>query len=111
MPMRVGFRQHRLKGLQEELDRITAALPQLGVTRAILLNPLDLDMVQPDTHLKFALEFDVDWPFVRRMDFFYSHLLPRLGVDFLVYTPNEFLLIESGESSLSKEIRRGRVVL
>ena len=109
--MRVGFRQHRQQALQEEMDRIAATLPQLGVTRAILLNSLDPDSVQPDTYLKLALVFDVDWPFVRRMDFFYSHLLPRLGVDFLVYTPHEFRLIESGDSSLSRAIKRGRAVL
>ena len=39
MPMRVGFVQYRMKLLQEELDKIIAMLPQLGVRRAILLNP------------------------------------------------------------------------
>ena len=111
MPMRVGFRQHRQQALEEERDRIVKILPQLGVQRAILLNPLELDAVEPDTCLKLALVFDVDWPFVRRMDFFYSHLLPRIGVEFFVYTPHEFDEIDSGDSPLSRAIQRGQVLL
>ena len=40
MPMRVGFVQHRMRLLQEELEKIIGMLPQLGVKKAILLNPL-----------------------------------------------------------------------
>ena len=65
MPMRVGFVQYRMKLLQEELEKIIAMLPQLGVRRAILLNPLYPGTVEPDTSLKLVMIMDDDRPFVR----------------------------------------------
>ena len=62
MPMRVGFVQYRMKLLQEELDKIIAMLPQLGVRRAILLNPLYPGTVEPDSSLKLVMVMDDDRP-------------------------------------------------
>ena len=110
MPMRVGFVQYRMKLLQEELDKIVAMLPQLGVRRAILLNPLYPGTVEPDTPLKLVMIMEDDRPFVRRPDFFYSHLSPSVAVDFYPYTPEEFDELGETDSSLSKALQMGEVV-
>ena len=110
MPMRVGFVQHRMKLLQEELEQIIGMLPQLGVRRAILLNPLYPGTIEPDTSLKLVMIMDDDRPFVRRPDFFYSHLSPAVAVDFFPYTPEEFDDIGAADSNLSRAIRMGEVV-
>lgn len=110
MPMRVGFVQYRMQLLQEELDKIIAMLPQLGVRRAILLNPLYPGTVEPDTPLKLVMIMEDDRPFVRRPDFFYSHLSPSVAVDFYPYTPEEFDELEGSGSLLGKALQMGEVV-
>ena len=110
MPMRVGFVQFRMKLLQEELDKIIDLLPQLGVQKAILLNPLYPGTIEPDTPLKLVMIMDDDRPFVRRPDFFYSHLSPSVAVDFYPYTPEEFDRLTASDSSLGKALQIGEVV-
>ena len=110
MPIRVGFAHYRLQLLQDELDKIIDRLPQLGVTKAILLDPLFPGIVEPDTGLKMVMVMDVDWPFVRRPDFFYSHLSPTVGVEFLVYTPREFQDVQASTSYLSRALQRSEVI-
>ncbi len=110
MPMRVGFVQYRTRLLQEELERIVGMLPQLGVRRAILLNPLYPGAVEPDTALKLVMVMEDDRPFARRPDFFYSHLSPAAAVEFFPYTPEEMDAIDETESYLSRAIRMGEVV-
>ena len=110
MPMMMGFAQHRMGLLQQELDKIVEMLPQLGIRRCILLNPLYPGAVERDTSLKLVMIMDDDRPFVRRPDFFYSHLSPRVAVEFLAYTPQELETIENGDSYLSKAIKRGEVI-
>ena len=110
MPIRLGFTQQRLQFLQEELDKIIELLPQLGVRKAILLNPLHPGTLEPDTGLKLVIVMDVDRPFVRRPDFFYSHLSPTVAVEFLVYTPAEFEAIDQASCYLSRAIQRGEVI-
>ena len=110
MPMMIGFAQHRLALLQQELEKILEMLPQLGIKRCTLLNPLYPGIVERDTSLKLVMIMDDDRPFVRRPDFFYSHLSPRVAVDFLSYTPEEMMTIQQGNSYLSKAIRGGEII-
>ena len=105
MPIRIGFTQQREELIEEDLQRITQALPQLGVSKAIRT-----DIGDPDSTLRLVFVMSVDWPFVRRPDFFYSHLMPQVGADFIVYTPEEFDKITTGNTPLSSAIRRGQVL-
>ncbi len=102
--------QYRMKLLQEELEKIIAMLPQLGVRRAILLNPLYPGTVEPDTPLKLVMIMEDDRPFVRRPDFFYSHLSPSVAVDFYPYTPEEFDELGATDSNLWRALKMGEVV-
>ena len=110
MPMMIGFAPHRMTLLQKELDKIVKLVPQLGVKKVILLNPLYPGVVERDTGLKLVMIMDDERPFVRRPDFFYSHLSPGVAVEFLPYTPGELEALEQTESYLSRAIRRGEVV-
>ncbi|MBM3926138.1 MAG: hypothetical protein FJ320_09200 [SAR202 cluster bacterium] len=110
MPMMLGFSQHRAGMLQEELDRMIQELPQLGVRRCILLNPLYPGSIEVDTSLKLVMVLDDDRPFVRRPDFFYGHLWPRVAVEFIHLTPEEFDAVEPFDTELGRAIRRGEVV-
>ena len=59
MPMMIGFAQHRLALLQQELEKILEMLPQLGIKRCTLLNPLYPGIVERDTSLKLVMIMDV----------------------------------------------------
>ena len=110
MPIRVGFVHLRMRLLQEEVDKIIDILPRLGIKKCILLNPLYPGTVSPSTGLKLVMVMDDDRPFVRRADFFYSHLSPAIAVDFYPYTPDEIRAIEANDSVLSRAIKKGEVV-
>ena len=105
MPIRIGFTQQREVLLEEDLQRIIQALPQLGVLRVIRTDTED-----PDSTLRLIFVMSVDWPFVRRPDFFYSHLMPQVGADFIVYTPEEFDQIAASNTRLGDTIRKGQVL-
>lgn len=110
MSIMIGFGKHRMELLQKELDRIAKLVPQLGVQRVILLNPLYPGAVDRDTSLKLVMVMEDDRPFVRRPDFFYNHLSPGVAVEFIPLTPQELDSIEQTESHLRRSIRLGEVI-
>ncbi len=110
MPMMLGFSHHRAGQLQKELDRIVDELPQLGVQKCILLNPLYPGSVSINTTLRLVMILPEDRPFVRRADFFYGHLWPNVAVEFLHYTPEEIKEISHSNTALSKEIKEGQLI-
>ena len=110
MPLMIGFSDQRLRILQSELDSIIERLPGLGVKKAILLNSLYPGVVEKDTGLKLVMIMDDDRPFVRRPDFFYSHLSPSVGVEFFVLTPAELESEYTENSYLALAIRKGEII-
>ena len=110
MPARIGFARFRREALERELDRITPMMPQLGVQKAILIGDLATEQVGPDSSLDLIMVMDIPGNFTRRMDFFTSHLGPNVGTNFLVYTPEEFQLMETSSPYLRSALTRGRVV-
>src|SRR6266850_8330023 len=85
-----GAGERRRRRLQEELERITQALPDLGVKRVLLFGSLARGQVRGQSDLDLILIVDTGEPFVERCARFYAALEPRIGVDLLVYTPAEF---------------------
>jgi predicted nucleotidyltransferase len=79
----------RRGALQAELDRIVAALPALGVRRAVLFGSLARGEVGITSDLDLILVVDSPEPFTERCARFYRELAPRVALDLLVYTPDE----------------------
>lgn len=90
MPMRIGFGKSRRMMLEAELERYRAEIPTLGIIRAILLGEMAMGEVGAETGLEILIVQQTEEPFHRRGDFFTNHLLPRLSVEWYVYTPDEF---------------------
>jgi len=82
--------ERRRRGLEAELQRIVAALPPLGVRRAILFGSVARGQVRGQSDLDLILIVDSPEPFAERCARFYSVLTPSVGLDLLVYTPTEF---------------------
>jgi len=90
MGMMFGFAGHRRKQLNAELARIVEELARLGVERAYLVGDLADGDVKPASDLELVLVHRTAEPVQRRADFFTTHLRPRVGTRFHVYTPEEF---------------------
>src|SRR2546428_12348973 len=85
-----GAGERRRRDLEAELERITRALPDLGVTRALLFGSLARGDVRGQSDLDLILIVDTGEPFVERCARVYQALAPAVGMDLLVYTPQEF---------------------
>jgi hypothetical protein len=88
--MMFGFSTHRRQQLTDELRRMAAELPALGVERAWLAGDLADNNVSPESALELVLVHHSTERFHRRPDFFTNHLAPRVATRFIVYTPAEF---------------------
>lgn len=111
MPMMFGFSGQRRQLLEAELGRIAAELPRLGALRASLVGAFPLGRVGPETELELVVVQATDEPFHRRADFWANHLRPRVGVRFVVYTPEELDALEEVDPLLREAQRLGQVVV
>lgn len=93
MPIMFGFARQRRQMLEAELERFVQEMPQLGMLRMWIAGDLPGGAVSPESELELVLVQVTDEPWHRRADFWQSHLRPRIGVQFNVFTPDEF---ESG---------------
>ena len=65
-------------------------LPRLGVRRAILFGSMARGKVSGHSDLDLIFVVDTQERFADRCHRFYVTLEPRVGMDILVYTPEEF---------------------
>jgi predicted nucleotidyltransferase len=89
-----ALRQKRLayqKALAAALDDIVARLAARGaVERAILFGSYARGREDLFTDLDLLIIMESEEPFVIRTARMYAYLAPRVDVDLLVYTPDEF---------------------
>ena len=85
-----GFGAQRRQMLEVELQRFVAEMPQLGMETMFLIGPFARGVVTADTVLDLVIVQETDEPPHRRSDFWTTHLRPRIGINFYVYTPDEF---------------------
>jgi hypothetical protein len=90
MPMMFGFGVQRRQMLEAELQRLVDEMPQLGMTAMYLVGPFARGEVGPQTVLDLVVVQETEDPVQRRADFWTTHLRPRLGINFFVYTQDEF---------------------
>ncbi|MGH7311348.1 MAG: nucleotidyltransferase domain-containing protein [Candidatus Rokuibacteriota bacterium] len=86
----------RRRRLEAELARIVAVLPGLGVKRAIVFGSAARGDVRGQSDLDLILIADSREPFAERCGRFYGALKPLVGLDLLVYTPEEFEEVRAG---------------
>ena len=108
--MMFGFAQQRRRMLDAEAERLTTELPPLGVLRMYLTGDYAAGNVGPDTELELVIVQETDQPFHRRADFFVSHVRPRLGTRFIVYTPAEFEELEPGDPVIQRAVTSGELL-
>lgn len=110
MGMMFGFAANRRQLLEAELRRIAEELPRLGVERGYLSGALGAGVVDAESELELVLVHETAEPFRRRPDFFTTHLRPRVGTSFIVYTPKEFEHWQSEDPLLAGVLREARAL-
>ena len=111
MPMMFGFAEHRRQLLESEARRFASEAPPYGAIRAWIVGELARGVVTPETELELVIVQDTDEPFQRRGEFWESHLRPRVGTRYLVYTPEEADGLAEGDLLLHGAITRGEVLV
>lgn len=101
--------ERRRRALDAELARIVRELPRLGVKRAVVFGSFARGEVRGASDLDVILVADRRDRFVDRCAAFYQILAPAVGVDLLVYTPEEFEAIRE-RPFFRKAIDEGKVV-
>lgn len=82
--------ERRRRQLEAELARLVRELPRLGVSRALVFGSFARGGVRGASDLDLILITDSRDPFIPRCAAFYRALAPAVGIDLLVYTPEEF---------------------
>ncbi len=90
MPVMFGFGEQRRQMLEAELKRFIDEMPQLGMEVMYLVGPFARGTVDPGTVLDLVLIQETELLPHRRSDFWTTHLRPRVGANFFVFTRNEF---------------------
>jgi len=90
MPMMFGFGVQRKQMLEAELERLVDEMPRLGMTQMYLVGDFAKGKVGPDTTLNLVVVQETDVAKHRRADFWTTHLRPRVGTEFFVFTRGEF---------------------
>ena len=111
MPMMFGFADHRRQLLEEEARRFAAEAPPYGALAAWIVGDLARGAVQPDTELELVIVQQTDEPFQRRADFWESHLRPRAGTRYLVYTPAEVDAYAEADPLLTIAMTHGEQII
>ena len=111
MPIMFGFSEQRRQLLLAELRRMSAEMPQFGALRAYLTGAFALGQAEPATELELVVVQATEEPFHRRPDFWVSHLRPRVGTRFLVYTPDEVESLQEIDPVLGSALRDGELVV
>lgn len=104
-----GAGERRRRRLEAELERIVRLFPGLGVRRAILFGSLARGDVGGHSDVDLILIAESNESFVQRGGRFYEALVPTVGMDILVYTPEEFETMRQ-RPFFRRALRDGKVI-
>ncbi|GAW93084.1 nucleotidyltransferase domain-containing protein [Calderihabitans maritimus] len=99
--------------LKEELDRISGIIiEKCRPEKIILFGSMADGRVNKYSDIDLVVVMDTDMRFMDRLLFLAKLTNPQVGVDFLVYTPNEFRkMLEQGNLFLKEEVLKKGVVV
>ncbi len=110
MPMMYGFGSQRQQMLEAEVQRLVDEMPQLGMESMFLVGPFVKGDSGPGTIVDLVVIQETDQPRHRRADFWTTHLRPRVGINFFVYTREEFENPNEGDVLLRDVLAYGERV-
>jgi len=102
-------RTDRAEKLAAEADRIVRALVERGATPVVAFGSFARGEVGRASDLDLIAVMESDLPFIRRLERLYVELDPRVGLDLLVYTPEEFEQMRE-RSFVRRALAEGKVL-
>ena len=111
MPMMFGFSDHRRQLLEAEARRFSQEGPPYGAMAAWIVGEFAGGRVDPETELELVIVQETDEPFQRRGEFWESHLRPRVGTRYLVYTPEEVDECAESDPLLQQAMTTGEAII
>ena len=102
-------RARRQALLERELERIVRVLRQVGARRIVLFGSAARDGVSAWSDPDLIVVLHSDLPFIKRLGVLYERIQPRVGLDLLAYTPEEFDLNRE-RPFLRQAVQEGRVL-
>ncbi len=83
-------RSRRQALLERELERIVRVLRGVGARLIVLFGSAARGEIAAWSDLDLIVVLDSDLPFIKRLGLLYERIQPRVGLDLLAYTPQEF---------------------
>jgi predicted nucleotidyltransferase len=103
-------KEERREKLQRELDRMLKRLIERGVEKVILFGSFARGEVNSWSDLDLLVVMKSEKPYFQRWDEVYLDLMPCVGTDLLVYTPEEFEQMQQRSPTVRSAVREGKVV-
>ena len=103
-------REEREQALHAELERIIAALRDLGALKVILFGSAARDEIRASSDLDLIVVLETDEPFLERFLTVRNAIKPQVACDILVYTPEEFEQMPAHSFLIRTALREGRVL-
>ena len=112
MPIVFGFAEHRRRLLDEEAQRLRLRRRRTARCEPGSSESTGEGLATPGDRAGLVIvSQDTDEPFQRRGDFWESHLRPRVGTRYLVYTPDEADEFADADPLLLQATMRGEVLV
>lgn len=109
IPDRETLEKRRIK-MEEELARAVDALREMGAERVVLIGSMAREPVNPFGDIDLVVVMRTDKRFLDRLKEAYARIQPRVAMDILVYTPEEFEEVGNSSPFLSHALKGGRVL-
>jgi len=110
MGYKIGLSHKRKQKLEAELQRIILDTIKLGVEKIILFGSLSTGDVHKSSDIDLIVVKKTKKKFLERLEEFYNYLNPQVGVDILVYTPEEFEEMKEYNPFIMSAIKQGRII-
>ena len=102
-------RKERAEKLASEADRIARLLAERGATLVVAFGSFARGDVGIASDLDMIAVMESDLRFIERLDVLYRAISPTVGLDLLVYTPEEFDYMRE-RSFVRHALAEGRVL-
>ncbi len=110
MPYIMPGKAERREKIRQELDRILPIIKQMGVEKVILFGSAARGNTGSHSDIDLIIVKETDKPFIRRPDEFYAAVNPRVALDILVYTPEEFETLKTVNPFIYRAVNEGRII-
>ena len=104
------LRDEREEKLHRELERITEQLKSVGVWRIILFGSLAQGEVGLTTDIDLIVVYETDKRFLDRLEELYAAAQPKMALDILAYTPEEFERLREERPFVKDAVAAGKVL-